>query len=179
MGTRTASATKNALSQPKSWRGIVFRKSLITKENVRCGRRREYRGIRCLSQNETMSHRTGGQPPPSPAPSILQHCSGRKQVPRLREPFASEWFNFARDDRVLGMTEWDPAQGAGGWRYPDLLQGLDLLRHVSGANVVTLELAIESCPADAQHLAGERLVPFHLLEDALDCGAFDVLKVGG
>ena len=57
--------------------------------------------------------------------------------------------------------------------------GLERSRHFPAADVVTLELAIERCPADAQHFSGEGFVAFHLFEDSLDGGALDVLEIGG
>ena len=56
------------------------------------------------------------------------------------------------------------------------MPGLGL--RLAGPDVVAFELAVEGGPADAQHLSRERLVAFHLLEDACDGGAFDVLEIG-
>jgi hypothetical protein len=80
------------------------------------------------------------------------------------------------DDKGEGRVRVPSAARAG--RRPALLQRLDLRRHFPGSDVVALELAIERGAADPQHLAGQRLVTFHLFENALDCGALDVFQVG-
>ena len=57
------------------------------------------------------------------------------------------------------------------------LQGLARQPQPVAADVVSLEFAIERGPADAQHLAGERLVTLHLLKNPLNGGALYVLQV--
>jgi len=47
------------------------------------------------------------------------------------------------------------------------------------ADVVAFEFAVERSAADAEHASSESFVAFDLLEDALDCGAFDVFQIGG
>jgi hypothetical protein len=34
----------------------------------------------------------------------LSNLTTKHKVPRLREPFASEWFIFARDDRLMAVA---------------------------------------------------------------------------
>src|ERR1700716_2935502 len=51
-------------------------------------------------------------------------------------------------------------------------------RRVSSTDVVAFELAIKCGAADAEHATGERLIAFHLLEDTLDSGAFDIFEIG-
>src|SRR5713226_9059809 len=59
-----------------------------------------------------------------------------------------------------------------------------LLKRLAGShffpasNVVTLELAIKRGSADAQHLACQRFVTLHLLEDALNRRSLDIFQIG-
>ena len=90
---------------------------------------------------------------------------------RLRKAaLASRRLSGGRPARPSGRPE------AG--QYKNLLKRLAGDHFLTPADVVTLQLAIERGAADAQHLAGKRLVTFHLLENTLDGRAFDVFQVG-
>jgi hypothetical protein len=102
----------------------------------------------------------------------LRHESVCRAIPKHRRSRLS-----SAESRSLGCARDDSGEKARR-RYPELLQCLDRSPPFPGSNVVALELAIKRGPADAQHLARERLVTLHLLEDPLDGGALNVLKVG-
>src|SRR5271154_6375088 len=50
---------------------------------------------------------------------------------------------------------------------------------VAATDVVALQFAIESGPADAEHLARQYLVSLDLRKDPLDRGALNVFQIGG
>ena len=105
-------------------------------------------------------------------------AGGASVRPLSHNETLSQGFGSAGVPPAVWRASRPPIGPAGGRRYPGLLQCLDRGRPFPGSNVVALELAIKRGPADAQHLARERLVTLHLLEDPLDGGALDVLKVG-
>lgn len=65
-----------------------------------------------------------------------------------------------------------------GQTQSDLLQARSRVRILRPcADVVALELAIESRAADAEDFSGTGFVPVHLLKNALDRGLFEFFEI--